>query len=80
MPGLNASRPAPLPTPRRPQVHGAHLYSQGAKTVRVWELSSFACVGVVQAADIRGSLKAMAVGPGGWLYVGGQVGTPSYLL
>lgn len=57
---------------RRLEVHGAYLYSQGAKTVRVWDLSSFRCVGVVQGADIGGSMKAMAVGPGGVLYVGGQ--------
>lgn len=57
---------------RRLAVHGGLLFSQGAKTVRVWDLASLACVGVMQSADIRGSMKAMAVGPGGMVYVGGQ--------
>jgi WD40 repeat protein len=49
------------------------LLSAGAKTVRLWALDGdFACTAVLQASDIRGSIKALAAGPDGTIYTGGQ--------
>jgi glutamine amidotransferase len=51
------------------------LLSAGAKTVRIWNLSDCSCVGVLQVADVQGSLKAFAMpsqSDDGLLYVAGQ--------
>lgn len=56
----------PCPTPALPP-------AAGAKHVRVWSLSAgFPCLASHQVADLRGSAKAIAVGVGGRVYVGGQ--------
>ena len=47
------------------------LVTAGAKTVRMWNLVDFSCIGVLRASDIRGSMKALVVAPEG-TYVGGQ--------
>ncbi|KAI7835447.1 hypothetical protein COHA_010652 [Chlorella ohadii] len=57
---------------RRLEIVGGHLVSAGAKYVRVWGLTEgFPCLARMQVADLRGSIKALAVADN-VLYVGGQ--------
>ena len=48
------------------------LVSVGAKTARLWKTDTLECVSIVQVADLSGSVKAIAVGKCGMLYIGGQ--------
>lgn len=57
---------------RRLAVAGEVLLSAGAKTVRVWSLSDFSSLAVVLAADLRGSMKALAAAEDGTVFIGGQ--------
>ncbi|KAL4857151.1 Cys-Gly metallodipeptidase DUG1 [Chlorella vulgaris] len=57
---------------RKLEIVGGRLFSAGAKTVCIWSLApGFPCLGRIQVADLRGSVKAIAVADR-MLYVGGQ--------
>ena len=57
---------------RQLAVAGGRLFSVGARRVRMWCLQTYTCLGVMQTCDISGAAKAMAVSPGGAVYIGGQ--------
>lgn len=47
--------------------------STAGRSVRVWDLGSYACVRVLQQPREAGALCALAVGPDGTIYIAGQV-------
>ncbi len=58
---------------QRLHIAGGRLYSVGGRSVRVWDLATFACLRVIQQPRENGALHALAVGPDDTLYVAGQV-------
>ena len=58
---------------QRLHIAGGRLYSIGGRSLRVWDLATYACVRVLQQPRESGALSALAVSPDGTVYVAGQV-------
>ncbi|KAK9917148.1 hypothetical protein WJX75_001304 [Coccomyxa subellipsoidea] len=57
---------------QRLHIAGGRLYSIGGRSLRVWDLATYACVRVLQQPRESGALSALAVSPDGTVYVAGQ--------
>lgn len=62
---------------QRLHIAGGRLYSIGGRSLRVWDLATYACVRVLQQPRESGALSALAVSPDGTVYVAGQVASRS---
>ena len=52
---------------------GQRLFSIGGRSLRVWDLATYACRHVIHLPRDNGALSALAVSPEGVLYIAGQV-------
>lgn len=59
---------------QRLHISAGRLYSIGGRSLRVWDLQTYACLRIIQQPRENGALYALAVDPNDTLYVAGQVG------
>lgn len=65
---------------QRLHVANGRLYSVGGRSLRVWDLATFACLRVLQQPRESGALSALSVASDGTLYVAGQVSPKASIL